>query len=91
MWEPQHLTTLRASKACRGETLLFYFTFYFGVRVFRWVLDWVIGFIGTLYTQFLTTSDTALSLIYTTYNSPLPTHYGSQASLVVSWKRIITK
>jgi hypothetical protein len=23
MWEPQPLTTLRASKACRGETLLY--------------------------------------------------------------------
>jgi hypothetical protein len=23
MWEPQHLTTLRASKACRGENFTF--------------------------------------------------------------------
>jgi hypothetical protein len=25
MWEPQPLTTLRASKACRGENFTFYF------------------------------------------------------------------
>jgi hypothetical protein len=27
MWEPQPLTTLRASKACRGEKFTFTFTF----------------------------------------------------------------
>jgi hypothetical protein len=26
MWEPQPLTTLRASKACRGENFTFYIT-----------------------------------------------------------------
>jgi hypothetical protein len=26
MWEPQPLTTLRASKACRGENFTFYHT-----------------------------------------------------------------
>jgi hypothetical protein len=31
---------------------------------------------------------TVLSLIYTLYSSPLPTHHGSQSSLVVSWQRI---
>jgi hypothetical protein len=27
MWELQSLTTLRASKACRGENFTFYFTY----------------------------------------------------------------
>jgi hypothetical protein len=45
------------------------------------------GFIDTLCTVLGTTGNTAHSLIYTLYSSPLHTHYGSQPSLVVSWQR----
>jgi hypothetical protein len=43
-----------------------------------------------LYTHLITVSNTALSLVYILYSSPLHTHdhYGSQFSLVVSWQRI---
>jgi hypothetical protein len=34
MWEPQPLTTLRASKACRGENFTFFF--YLTLRHWRW-------------------------------------------------------
>jgi hypothetical protein len=47
--------------------------------------DWIYC---TLYTALGTTDNTALSLIYTLYSSPLHTHWGSQFSLVVSWQRI---
>jgi hypothetical protein len=47
--------------------------------------DWITD---TLFTQFGTTGNAALSLIYTHCSSPFHTHYGSQSSLVVSWQRI---
>jgi hypothetical protein len=52
------------------------------------ILNWMIGFVDTLYTVLRTTVNTALSLIYTLYNPPLHTDWSSQSSLVISWQQI---
>jgi hypothetical protein len=54
-----------------------------GVRdLLRRVLDWMIEFIDTLFTQTARSiGNTALSLFYALYSSPLHTHWGSQSSL----------
>jgi hypothetical protein len=60
-----------------------------GLRVaYRRVLDWMIGFIDTLYIQLGTSGNYSATGISTIYSSPLHTHYGFQSSLVVSWQRI---
>jgi hypothetical protein len=52
------------------------------------VLGWMVGFIETLYTPFGTTGNySAISDLYT-LQFTFHTYYGSQSSLVVSWKRI---
>jgi hypothetical protein len=40
MWEPQPLTTPRASKACRGKNFTFTFTFYYYPIIQRYIA-WV--------------------------------------------------
>jgi hypothetical protein len=41
---------------------------------YKRVVDWMIGFVGTLYTQLGTTGNAALLMICTLYSSPLHTH-----------------
>jgi hypothetical protein len=51
-------------------------------------LDWIYCTLYSIFTQFGTTGNRALSLMYTVYSSPLHTRLDSQSSLVVSWQLI---
>jgi hypothetical protein len=61
-------------------------------RRYAWLidglLDWMIGFIDTLYIQLGTTGNSSATAISALYSSPLHMHYNSQSSPVVSWQRI---
>jgi hypothetical protein len=52
------------------------------------VLDWMSGFIDTLYTPLGTTGNYSNIALSTLYSSPIHTHKGSQPLLVLSWQRI---
>jgi hypothetical protein len=64
--------------ACRGLRVTYKTGFWIGC----------VDLMHLIYSQFETTSNTALSLFYTHYSSPLHTHKRSQSSLVVSWQQI---
>jgi hypothetical protein len=58
------------------------------VLLIKRILDWMIGFIDTLYIELGTKRNYSATAISILYNSPLHKHYGAQSSLVVTWQRI---
>jgi hypothetical protein len=59
----------------------------FNMVAIRRALDWTISFIHNLYIPLIATSNTALLLIYTLYESLGHANF-SHSSLVLSWQRI---
>jgi hypothetical protein len=73
---------------CVLETNVECFTLSHTLVTIDGVLDWMTGFIDTLYTQLGATGNYSALIFLHTFSSPLHMHCGSQSSPVVSWQWI---